>query len=60
MKNKVAVVTDPADGVRTDRANAAEAVAAFLLMQVRSFRDYAASLDWLSEVERGRPGESAE
>jgi hypothetical protein len=60
VKNKVAVVTDLADGVRTDRADAAEAVAALLLMQVRSFRDYGAALDWLSEVERGRPGESAE
>ena len=60
VKNKVAVITDPADGVRTDRADAAEAVAAFLLMQVRSFRDYGAALDWLSEVERARPGESAD
>ena len=60
VKNKVAVVTDAADGVRTDRADAAEAVAAFLRMQVRSFRDYGAALDWLSEVERVRPGESAE
>ena len=60
VKNKVAVVTDPADEVRTDRADAAEAVAAFLLMQVRSFRDYGDALDWLSEVERGWPGESAE
>ncbi len=60
VKNKVAVVTDPADEVRTDRADAAEAVAAFLRMQVRSFRDYADALDWLSEAERGRPGELAE
>ena len=60
VKNKVAVVTDPADGVRTDRADAAEAVATFLRMQVRSFRDYGAALDWLSEDERNRPGESAE
>ena len=60
VRNKVAVVTDSADGVRTDRADTAEAVAAFLRMQVRSFRDYGAALDWLSEVERGRPGESAE
>ncbi len=60
VKNKVAVVTDPADGVRTDRADGAEAVAAFLQMQVRSFRDYGAALDWLNEEERGRPGESAE
>ena len=60
VKNKVAVVTDPADELRTDRADAAEAVAAFLLMQVRSFRDYGDALDWLSEVERGWPGESAE
>jgi hypothetical protein len=60
VKNKVAVVTDPADKVRADRADAAEAVATFLLMQVRSFRDYGAALDWLNEEERGRPGESAE
>ena len=60
VKNKVGVVTDPTDRVRTDRADAAEAVAAFLRMQVRSFRDYGAALDWLSEAERGRPGESAE
>ena len=60
VKNRVAVVTDPTDGVRTDRADAAEAVAAFLQMQVRSFRDYGAALDWLSEAEWGRPGESAE
>jgi|SRR6185312_7663217 len=60
VKNKVAVVTDPADRDRTDRADAAEAIAAFLQMQVRSFRDYDAALDWLSEADRGRPGESAE
>jgi hypothetical protein len=45
---------------RTDRADAAEAVAAFLRMQVRSFRDHGAALDWLSEADRVRPGESAE
>ena len=60
VKNKVAVVTDAADEVRTDRADAAEVVAAFLRMQVRSFRDYGAALDWLSEAERGRHGEAAE
>ena len=60
VKNKVAVVTDPGDRARTDRADTAEAVAAFLRMQVRSFRDYGAALDWLSEPDRGRPGESAE
>ena len=59
VKNKVAIVTDPADEVRGDRADAAEAVAAFLRMQVRSFRDYGAALDWLNEAERGRPGEPA-
>ena len=59
VENKVAVVTDPADGVRADRADTAEAVAALLRMQVRSFRDYVAALDWLSEADRGRPGESA-
>ena len=51
VKNKVAVVIDAADGVRTDRADAAEAVAAHLLMHVRSFRDYAAALDWLAAAE---------
>ena len=60
VKNKVAVVTDPGDRARTDRADTAEVVAAFLRMQVRSFRDYGAALDWLSEPDRGRPGESAE
>ena len=60
VKNKIAVVTDLTDRDRTDRADAAEAVAAFLGMQVRSFRDYGAALDWLSEADRGRPGESAE
>ena len=60
VKNKVAVVTDPGDRARTDRADTAEVVAAFLRMQVRSFRDYGAALDWLNEEERGRPGESAE
>jgi hypothetical protein len=59
VKNKVAIVTDPADEVRGDRADAAEAVAAFLQMQVRSFRDYGAALDWLNEAEWGRPGEPA-
>jgi hypothetical protein len=49
VENKVAVVTDRADRVRTDRADAAEAVAAFLRMQVRSFRDYGDALDWLNE-----------
>ncbi len=51
VNNKVAVVTDLADAVRADRADAAEAVATFLRMQVRSFRDYGAALDWLR---RGR------
>ena len=60
VKNKVAVVTDPGDRARTDRADTAEAVAAFLRMQVRSFRDYGAALDWLSEADRSRPGQSAE
>jgi hypothetical protein len=60
VKNKVAVVTDPGDRARTDRADTAEVVAAFLRMQVRSFRDYGAALDWLSEADRGRPRESAE
>ena len=60
VKNKVAVVTDPGDRTRSDRADTAEADAAFLRMQVRSFRDYGAALDWLSEADRGRPGESAE
>src|SRR5262249_13260708 len=59
VKNKVAVLTDPGDGVRTDRADAAEAVAALLRMQVRSFRDYGAALDWLSEADRGGPGGAA-
>lgn len=50
VATKVAIVTDPADRVRTDRADAAEAIAAHMLMRVRSFRDYGDALDWLSET----------
>jgi hypothetical protein len=60
VATKVAIVTDPADRVRSDRADAAEAIAAHMLMQVRSFRDYGHALDWLSEEDRGQPGEPAE
>ena len=60
VANKVAIVTDPADRDRSDRADAVEAIAAHMLMHVRSFRDYGDALDWLSEADRGRPGESAE
>lgn len=59
VKNKVAIVTDPADEVPGDRADAAEAVAAFLQLQVRGFRDYGSALDWLNEAERDQPGEPA-
>ena len=52
VKNTVAVVTDPADRIRTDWADAAEAVAAFLRMQVRGFRDYGDALDSLSDSAR--------
>jgi hypothetical protein len=60
VRNKVAVLTDPGDRDRTDRADTTEAVAAFLRMQVRSFRDYGAALEWLNEADGDRPGESAE
>ena len=55
VKNKVAVVVDPADKERADRIDSAEAVAAFLRMQVRGFRDYGAALDWLSEARGDDP-----
>jgi hypothetical protein len=59
VTNKVAIVTNPADEVRRERADAAEAVAALLRMQVRSFSDYGAALDWISVAGPGRPGEAA-
>src|SRR5262249_4354825 len=39
VANKVAIVTDAADRARSDRADAAEAIATHMLMRVRSFRD---------------------
>jgi hypothetical protein len=60
VANKIAIVTDPDDRTRSDRADAAEAIATHMLMRVRSFRDYGDALDWLSDVDRGRTGESAE
>ena len=64
VKNKVAVVTDPADGLAACTwADAAEAVAAFLLMQVRSFRDYGSprptgSARWSGAGPASRPSET--
>ena len=60
VANKIAIVTDADDRIRSDRADAAEAIATHMLMRVRSFRDYGDALDWLSDVDRCRTGESAE
>ena len=57
VANKVAVVTDPADKVRSDRADAFEAIAAHMLMHVRGFRDYGQALDWLSEQPEASAGD---
>jgi hypothetical protein len=48
VKNKLAIVFDPADEARADRASVAERIALEMGMQLRGFDDYAAALDWLS------------
>jgi hypothetical protein len=47
--NRVAFVTDPADGVRSERAQEAERIAALMGMHLHSFQDYSEALDWLND-----------
>jgi hypothetical protein len=47
--NRVAVVTDSADGVRSERAQEAERIAALMGMHLRSFQDHSEALDWLND-----------
>jgi hypothetical protein len=51
--NRVAIVTDPADEVRSERAQIAERIATQLGMHVRSFQDYSEALDWLNDPTEG-------
>jgi hypothetical protein len=48
--NRVAIVTDPVDEVRSERAEVAERIALHMGMQVRSFQDYSEALDWLNDL----------
>jgi hypothetical protein len=47
--NKLAVVVDRDDQRRRARAAVLERIAAIMAMRFRSFEDYAAALDWLSD-----------
>ena len=51
--NRVALVTDPADVVRSERAQAAERIAALMGVHLRSFQDYSEALDWLNDPTQG-------
>jgi hypothetical protein len=48
VDNKVAMVTDRDDIVRTDRAAAAQRIARDLGMHLRAFTDYVDALEWLN------------
>jgi hypothetical protein len=48
VKNKLAIVFDPANAARADRTSVAERIAPELGMQRRGLDDAAAALDWLS------------
>ena len=53
--NKVALVVDRDDHERRDRAAEIERIAGAMMMRLRSFTDYAAALDWLTEKAPGAP-----
>jgi hypothetical protein len=48
--NRVAIVIDPADVVRSDRVQVAERIAQLMGMHVRGFQDYSEALDWLNDL----------
>ena len=60
VRNRVAVVISPHDLERLGRMRLVERIAGNLGMAVRMFDDYGDALDWLSEADRVRPGESAD
>jgi hypothetical protein len=47
--NRIAVVVDPHDELRTERVQVAERIATLLGMHLRGFPDYAEALDWLND-----------
>lgn len=47
--NRVAILTDPADEVRSDRVQVAERIAGLMGMHLRGFQEYGAALDWLND-----------
>jgi hypothetical protein len=56
----VAGVVSPHDLERLGRMRPIERMADRLGMALRMFDDYGDALDWLSEADRVRPGESAD
>ena len=51
--NRVAIVTDPADELRSERVQIAERIALLMEMHLRSFQDYSEALDWLNDPTQG-------
>ena len=47
--NRVAIVTDPDDVVRSERVEIAERIALLMGMNLRSFQEDSEALDWLNE-----------
>jgi hypothetical protein len=47
--NRIAIVTDPADELRTEPVAVAERIALLLGMHLRGFQDYSEALDWLND-----------
>lgn len=52
--NRVAIVTDPADEVRSERVRIAELIGRQMEMQFRGFQDYAEALYWLNDPGQGK------
>jgi hypothetical protein len=53
VANRVAIVAEPADVVRWDRAQDAEGIAARAALALRRFSEYDEALDWLSDPDPG-------
>jgi hypothetical protein len=51
VKDRLAVVVDPADRERIERAPEIESIAASMGMAVQAFNDIGAALDWISRPE---------
>ena len=51
--NRVAIVTDQDDEIRTERVLVAEQIATLQGMHIRGFVDYGEALDWLNDPTEG-------